>query len=230
MLSDANALPALEALACATPVVASAVGALPEVIGRAGILVEPESPERLATAIGVLVRGEPGRDGDPTRGRSGGPCANRTWDDVARETGHLRRGLAARRLNPRRALPTGPARAPASMTTFEPIGTTWMNVWPGVSAAGRPLASRKTVGDVFDFFDHVPGEGLAVRGDERPARPDDVRLEATLGGVRVARQRPEADEHHDLCSSARRARRRRRRSCGLPMTERRYELVARSYV
>ena len=85
VLSDANALPALEALACATPVVASSVGALPEVIGRAGILVEPESAERLATAIGVLVRGEPAATAIRRAARTAA-LANRTWADVARET------------------------------------------------------------------------------------------------------------------------------------------------
>jgi glycosyltransferase involved in cell wall biosynthesis len=47
-------LPAIEALSCGTPVVASAVGALPEVVGTAGILVEPRNPERLASALATV--------------------------------------------------------------------------------------------------------------------------------------------------------------------------------
>ncbi len=41
VLSDAAGLPVIEALASGTPVVASAVGPLPELVGRAGMLVEP---------------------------------------------------------------------------------------------------------------------------------------------------------------------------------------------
>jgi glycosyltransferase involved in cell wall biosynthesis len=46
-------LPAVEAMACGTPVVASAAGALPEVMGvtGGGVLVKPEDPESLADAI-----------------------------------------------------------------------------------------------------------------------------------------------------------------------------------
>ena len=50
-ISEAAGLPAIEALAAGTPVIASAVGALPEIVGGAGILVEPRDPDRLAAAI-----------------------------------------------------------------------------------------------------------------------------------------------------------------------------------
>ena len=44
-------LPPLEAMACATPVVATRAGALPEVLGDAAILVERDNPEELGRAI-----------------------------------------------------------------------------------------------------------------------------------------------------------------------------------
>jgi len=44
-------LPALEAMACGTPVVAADAGALPEVVGKAAILVEPADHEALADAL-----------------------------------------------------------------------------------------------------------------------------------------------------------------------------------
>lgn len=49
--SDAVGLAAVEAIATGTPVVASAVGALPELIGGAGLLVPPRDVERLAVAL-----------------------------------------------------------------------------------------------------------------------------------------------------------------------------------
>ena len=83
--SDAAALPALDALAAGTPVVASAVGALPEVVGTAGILVEPGDPDRMAAALRAAWADDRIHDrlvaiaAERAAGR-------RTWSDVARET------------------------------------------------------------------------------------------------------------------------------------------------
>lgn len=44
-------LDALSALACGVPVIASKVGSLPEVVGKAGILVDPYNPESIRKAI-----------------------------------------------------------------------------------------------------------------------------------------------------------------------------------
>jgi glycosyltransferase involved in cell wall biosynthesis len=44
-------LPAIEAMACGTPVVASIRGSLPEVVGDAGILVDPDRPEEIAAGV-----------------------------------------------------------------------------------------------------------------------------------------------------------------------------------
>ncbi|MBA2451314.1 MAG: glycosyltransferase family 4 protein, partial [Chloroflexi bacterium] len=48
-------LPAVEAMACGTPVVASRAGALPEVVGDAGLLVAPDRPEDWTGALRRLV-------------------------------------------------------------------------------------------------------------------------------------------------------------------------------
>lgn len=44
-------LPALEAMACGTPVIAANAGALPEVVGQAAILVNAQSPQAFAEAM-----------------------------------------------------------------------------------------------------------------------------------------------------------------------------------
>jgi glycosyltransferase involved in cell wall biosynthesis len=54
-LYEGFGLPAAEAMACGTPVIATTGGALPEVVGDAGILVPPRSADALATAIRQLL-------------------------------------------------------------------------------------------------------------------------------------------------------------------------------
>ena len=75
----------MEAVACGVPVIASAVGALPETIGAAGILVEPGDPGRLATAIRALWTDDSlhATLASAAAARAG---TARTWADVARET------------------------------------------------------------------------------------------------------------------------------------------------
>lgn len=53
---EAFGLAALEALAMGAPVIATRLGGLPEVVGDAGILVDPESPTALAAAINRVHR------------------------------------------------------------------------------------------------------------------------------------------------------------------------------
>jgi len=54
-LYEGFGLPAAEAMACGTPVIATTGGALPEVVGDAGILVPPGSTDALAAAIKQLL-------------------------------------------------------------------------------------------------------------------------------------------------------------------------------
>jgi glycosyltransferase involved in cell wall biosynthesis len=44
-------LPVLEAMACETPVVVSNRGALPEVVGKAGLFIDPNNAEELAKVL-----------------------------------------------------------------------------------------------------------------------------------------------------------------------------------
>ena len=99
VVSEAAGLPAIEALACGTPVVASAVGPLPELIGAAGLLVEPRDADRLAVALATIWAddGVHARIAGPRRSTGRGASA-RTWADVARETrADLRRRSASAR-------------------------------------------------------------------------------------------------------------------------------------
>jgi starch synthase len=80
----------LEAMACATAVVASRVGGIPEVVdgGVTGLLVPPEDPASLADALNLLLR-DPDiakEMGEAGRARA---VAEFSWDAVAAQTAEL---------------------------------------------------------------------------------------------------------------------------------------------
>ena len=79
-------MPVIEAIACGTPVVASAVGPLPELIGPAGLLVEPGEPERLAVALATIWANDGVHQRIATAARARAKAGKRSWADVARET------------------------------------------------------------------------------------------------------------------------------------------------
>jgi glycosyltransferase involved in cell wall biosynthesis len=54
-LDEGFGLPVLEAMTIGVPVIAANRGALPEVVGAAGPLINPDDPEELAVAIGRIV-------------------------------------------------------------------------------------------------------------------------------------------------------------------------------
>jgi glycosyltransferase involved in cell wall biosynthesis len=101
-------LPAVEAMACGTPVVACAAGSLPEVLGvaRGGVLVKPDDPGALARGIADLMARPEARSQLGKLGweRVGDAYA---WPRVARTTAaayeeivdasRMSRGLPARR-------------------------------------------------------------------------------------------------------------------------------------
>lgn len=84
-LYEGFGFPAAEAMACETPVVATRVGGLPEVVGDAGVLVPPRKPDALAGAIGTLLD-------DPERRRRLGKqgreriISSFDWSRTARRT------------------------------------------------------------------------------------------------------------------------------------------------
>jgi alpha-maltose-1-phosphate synthase len=80
----------LEAMACATAVVASRVGGIPEVVddGVTGLLVPPDDPAALADAMNLLLRG-PGRADAMGRAGRERAVAEFSWDAVAAQTAAL---------------------------------------------------------------------------------------------------------------------------------------------
>ena len=77
-------LPALEAMACGCPVIASNASSLPEVCGQAAVLVEPHSEPAWREAILRLVRDSTLRRELSERGVE--RAARFSWDDCARQT------------------------------------------------------------------------------------------------------------------------------------------------
>jgi glycosyltransferase involved in cell wall biosynthesis len=84
-ISEGTGLAVLEALAVGIPVVASRVGPLPELVGPAGIIVEPRDPARLAAALRAAWSGHI-HDQLRRVARQRALAGRRTWADVARET------------------------------------------------------------------------------------------------------------------------------------------------
>jgi starch synthase len=88
----------LEAMACETPVVATATGGIPEVVadGETGLLVPPDDPTSLASALNELAR-------DPDRaaamGRTGRDraIAEFDWSAIAAQTARLYTDLVSDR-------------------------------------------------------------------------------------------------------------------------------------
>ena len=86
VLADATALPVLDALAMGTPIVGSAVGAVPEAVGSAGLLVPPRDPDRLAAALRAAWAEERVHGAIAAAAAERAAPGRRTWADVARAT------------------------------------------------------------------------------------------------------------------------------------------------
>jgi glycosyltransferase involved in cell wall biosynthesis len=86
VVAESVGLAALESIAVGTPVLASAVGVLPELVGPAGVLVPPGDPERLAVALAAVWSDDGLHDGVREATRERALATRRTWDDVALDT------------------------------------------------------------------------------------------------------------------------------------------------
>ncbi|MBM9465258.1 glycosyltransferase family 4 protein [Aeromicrobium sp. YIM 150415] len=84
-LYEGFSLPTVEAMSCGTPVVASRAGALPEVVGDAGVLVELGDVEALVEQIGALFDSPERREHYSRAGRERA-VERFSWVSVARAT------------------------------------------------------------------------------------------------------------------------------------------------
>lgn len=90
-LWEGYGLPALEAMACGCPVISSDRSALPEVVGDAGMLVDPLDAEAIGAAVRELVTDDARRAALAERGRR--RAAGMTWARTAELTRAVYREL-----------------------------------------------------------------------------------------------------------------------------------------
>lgn len=91
-LLEGFGLTPLESLAAGTPVVGYRAGAVEEVVGDAGLLVDPADPDALGEALCTLLRSE--ALGEQLRARAKPRAALFSWDRAADDTLSLYRSLA----------------------------------------------------------------------------------------------------------------------------------------
>ena len=83
-LYEGFGLPPLEAMACGAPVIASRASSLPEVVGEAGLLVDPLDVEDIAAAM-VRVASDPALR-EAMRGAGRARARQFSWQECARRT------------------------------------------------------------------------------------------------------------------------------------------------
>lgn len=86
-------LPPLEAMACGCPVVTSNTSSLPEVVGGAGLMIDPHQPEELAEAMWKIL--DDGGLRLELRERGIRRAAEFSWERCAKETQAVYRELSA---------------------------------------------------------------------------------------------------------------------------------------
>jgi glycosyltransferase involved in cell wall biosynthesis len=90
-LYEGFGLPALEAMSCGTPVLASNATSLPEVVGDAGMLLDPNDPRAWAESVALLLSNHELRDELSRKGLA--QAAHFTWERCAQETFEVLTGI-----------------------------------------------------------------------------------------------------------------------------------------
>ncbi len=89
---EAFGMTLVEAMACGTPVVATKVGGIPEVIEDAGVLIKPESPDSITKAVTGLLRDRRKLESLAKKGRSRAE-KKFSWENVADRLSSLYSGF-----------------------------------------------------------------------------------------------------------------------------------------
>ncbi|MCC7372991.1 MAG: glycosyltransferase family 4 protein [Chloroflexi bacterium] len=92
-LYEGFGMPVLEAMACGAPVITSRVSALPEVVGDAGVLVDPYSEPAISDALGELLTSPKRRQDLGQRARERSRMFS--WRQVAEQTVSVYEQVAA---------------------------------------------------------------------------------------------------------------------------------------
>ncbi len=94
-LYEGFGLPVLEAMVCGCPVITSNVSSLPEVVGEAGLMVDPHNVDELAAAMERLLDDAVLRDDLRERGLA--QAQTFSWENAARQTLDVYKSLTAGR-------------------------------------------------------------------------------------------------------------------------------------
>jgi len=93
-LYEGFGLPPLEAMACGCPVITSDISSLPEVVGDAGVMINPRSCDDLAGAIARVL--EDSNLAGIMRAKGLARAATFSWDRCARETVAIYRDVSGK--------------------------------------------------------------------------------------------------------------------------------------
>ncbi|GAI19716.1 unnamed protein product, partial [marine sediment metagenome] len=96
-LYEGFGLPPLEAMACGCPVVTSNTSSMPEVVGKAGIMVDPYDTDSLAQAMRRVLTDDKLREDMVGKGLE--QAKRFSWEETARKTQEVYNKVAERRAN-----------------------------------------------------------------------------------------------------------------------------------
>ena len=94
-LAEGFGLPPLEAMQCGVPVISSDRTSLPEIVGDAGLLIDPEDADALCAAMRRVLRDEALRQDLSSRGEA--RAARFSWERCAQDHLHAYRAIAQRK-------------------------------------------------------------------------------------------------------------------------------------